>query len=186
MGIDYKTVSKIFKQLRAEIAGFIDVDFQELHGEIECDESYFGGHRKGTRGRGSAGKTIVFGLLERKGKVFTTVVENVEAQTLLNEIIAHTEKGSVFFTDKFRSYKSLKFYGKHHKIDHSREYAKKRIHINGLEGFWSFAKERFQKYHGVGKENFPLYLKEMEFRYNHRKENLYQLLCKIHFGPEIP
>ncbi|GAH38173.1 unnamed protein product, partial [marine sediment metagenome] len=58
-----------------------------------------------------------------------------------------------------------------------------RRHINGLEGFWSFAKERLLKYHGVSQNHFDLYLKEMEFRYNYRNENLYHLLGKIHFGP---
>ena len=68
-------------------------------------------------------------------------------------------------------------------IDHGDRFKQGRNHINGLEGFWSYAKERFLKYHGVSKNHFYLYLKEMEFRYNYRKENLYHLLIKIHFGP---
>ena len=108
---------------------------------------------------------------------------NIHYQTLINEIINHAEKGSVFYTDKFKSYKSLKFYGKHISIDHGKEFGKGRRHINGLEGFWSFAKEPLLKYHGVSKSYFHLYLKEMEFRYNYRKENIYHKLIKIHFGP---
>ncbi|SVE33512.1 uncharacterized protein METZ01_LOCUS486366, partial [marine metagenome] len=125
----------------------------------------------------------VFGMLERQGRIFTAIVDNVTAETLMNEIINHAEKGSVFYTDKFKSYKSLKFYGKHISIDHGKEFGKGRRHINGLEGFWSFAKERLLKYHGVSKSYFHLYLKEMEFRYNYRKENIYHKLLKIHFGP---
>ena len=63
--------------------------------------------------------------------------------------------------------------GKHIAIDHGKEFGKGKHHINGLEGFWSFAKERLLKYHGVSKSYFHLYLKEMEFRYNYRKENIY-------------
>ncbi len=64
-----------------------------------------------------------------------------------------------------------------------RAFIKGRRHINGLEGFWSFAKERLLKYHGVSKNHFLLYLKEMEFRYKYRKEKLCHLLIKIHFSP---
>ena len=68
-------------------------------------------------------------------------------------------------------------------INHSKTFVKAKNHINGLENFWSFAKERLLKYHGISKNNFHLYLKEMEFRYNYRKENIYHLSTQIHFGP---
>jgi transposase len=110
-------------------------------------------------------------------------LDDVSAETLLKAIRRHAEKGSVFYTDNFKSYKSLTFYGKHIKVDHRKEFGKGKRTINGLEGFWSCAKERFLKYHGVGKNHFPLYIKEMEFRYNYRKENLYHQLVEIHFGP---
>ena len=170
-----------YMQYRLEIYDFLSQEFTRLSGEIECDESYFGGKRKGTRGRGSAGKIKVFGMLERQGKICTTVVDDVTAETLMNEIRDNSEKGSVFYTDKFRSYKSLKFFGKHLTVDHNNYFIKGRRHINGLEGFWSFAKERLLKYHGVSKDHFLLYLKEMEFRYNYRNEKLYHLLINIHF-----
>ncbi|CAM2828236.1 hypothetical protein GLPA100918_04735 [Glaesserella parasuis] len=44
-----------------------------FEGEIEADESYFGGTRKGKRGRGAVSKTAVFGLLKRDGKVYTVI-----------------------------------------------------------------------------------------------------------------
>ena len=97
----------------------------------------------------------------------------------MKEIKTKTKKGSVFYTDTWKSYNSLKQYGKHNKINHEKEFAKKHNHINGIEGFWSFAKERFHKYHGISKTNYPLYIKEMEFRFNHRNENVYNLLIDI-------
>jgi len=58
-----------------------------------------------------------------------------------------TKKGSVFFTDDWKSYNSLEQYGKHNIIKHSEyEFANEKNHINGIEGFWSYAKERFHKY----------------------------------------
>jgi transposase len=183
--LGYNKVLWKYMEFRIEIDAFAQKEFHQLSGEIECDESYFGGKRKGPRGRGSANKIKVLGLLERQGRIYTTVVENVQAETVLSEIKGHSRKGSVFYTDQFRSYKSLKFYGKHLTVDHGKEFKKGRSHINGLEGFWSFAKERLLKYHGVSQKYFYLYLKEMEFRYNYRKQNLMDLLIKIHFSPYL-
>ena len=98
------------------------------------------------------------------------------------EIKAKTEKGSVFYTDDFKSYKSLKHYGKHSKIKKTKAYARGRTHINGIEGFWSFAKERFYKYHGIHKDNYYLYLKEMEFRFNHRNSDIFKKMFEIIYG----
>jgi len=173
------------------IARYCLEEGKQLRGEIEIDESYFGGKRKGNRGRGAKNKAIVFGILERKGKVHTVIVQDVSADTLMNEIKNKTKKGSVFYTDGWKSYASLQQYGKHNIIDHDKELVNNHNHINGIEGFWSFAKERFHKYHGISKTNYPLYIKEMEFRFNNRNNNVYKLLIDIcivrrQFSPESP
>ena len=121
-------------------------------------------------------------ILERNGKVYTKVVTNVSAETLMDEIKEKTKKGSVFYTDCFKSYKSLKQFGEHLRINKTYSFAKGKTHINGIEGFWSYAKERFHKYHGINHENYPLYLKEMEFRFNHRNEDVFKLLVDIILG----
>ncbi len=136
----------------------------KLKGEIELDEAYFGGRRKGKRGRAAAGKSVVFGLLERDKRVYTKVVESVSAEELMKHIQAKTRKGSVYFTDAFRGYQSLKRYGKHHTINHSKEFVSRRTprnHMNGIEGFWSYAKHILYQYRGVSKYHFPMYLKEI-------------------------
>ena len=178
--LDYKTVQSRFMQFRKLIAEYCNNESNKLNGELEIDESYFGGKRKGQRGRGAKDKTIVFGILERKGKIYTKIVENVSAETLMNEIKNKTLKGSVFYTDGWKSYASLEQYGKHNIIDHDKELVDINYnHINGIEGFWSFAKERFHKYHGINKDNYLFYLKEMEFRFNNRDNNVYTLLMNI-------
>ena len=113
-------------------------------------------------------------MLERNGKIFTTVMDDISAGSLMEAIQKHSVKGSVFYTDQFRSYKSLRFYGRHLTVD------LKAYKCTG--GVLDFAKERFLKYHGVGGNHFYLYLKEMEFRYNYRKNNLFELLTYIHFS----
>ena len=180
LNINYRLIHRNFMQFRKLIAEYCNKEANKLNGELEIDESYFGGKRKGNRGRGANNKTIVFGILERNGKIYTKIVENVSKETLMKEIENKTQKGSVFYTDGWKSYASLEQYGKHNIIRHDKdEFAKEKNHINGIEGFWSFAKERFHKYHGIKKNNYPMYLKEMEFRFNNRNESVFNLLFDI-------
>lgn len=185
--LNYKSVSSRYSAYRDAIVAFALQEFRKLRGKVEADESYFGGRRKGNRGRGAFNKQAVFGVLERNGRVYTTVVDDVSAKTLFEHIKKATRKGSVFYTDDFKSYKDLKQYGKHNRVKHSKTFGKGHNHINGIEGFWSYAKERFHKYHGISKQNYLAYIKEMEFRFNHRNEQLYPLLVGIirQFAPKI-
>jgi transposase len=72
---------------------------------------------------------------------------------------------------------------KHFSGDSGRRFSRGGVHINGMDGFWGYAKERMNKFHGVSGEKFPFYLKEMEFRYNHRHESIFntlvQYLCDL-------
>ncbi|MBI4828427.1 MAG: IS1595 family transposase [Nitrospinae bacterium] len=173
-GVSYPTALRVFTTIRrAILAG---EELSVFRREVEADESYFGGRRKGPRGRGAAGKVPVFGILERHGRVKVTVVPNVTARTLLNETVKMVKRGTLVYTDKFGGYDALAFCGyRHLKVDHGKRFARGRVHINGLEGFWSYAKGKLYKHHGVSPEKFPLYLYEMQFRYNHRREDLFEM-----------
>jgi transposase len=179
MGVSYPTVLRAYTIIRKAItAHSLDGDIL-LKGEIEADETYFGGRRKGKRGRGSKNKIPVFGILERKGIVRVEVLKNITAEEILTYTIKTVRRGSIVYTDKFRSYDSLMFCGyRHLRIDHGKRFARGKVYINGLEGFWSYAKERIIKFHGVSKEKFPFYLKEMEFRYNNRRKNLFSIIAQ--------
>ena len=184
MNLAYNTVYTAIETIRYSILAHAEDAFDLLGGEIELDESYFGGRRKGNRGRGAAGKVPVFGVLERQGKVRVTVVPDVSAKTLIGLTVKTVRRGSIVYTDKFRSYDSLMFCGyRHLKVDHNKRFSSGKVYINGLEGFWSWAKEKIIKHHGVSKEKFPLYLKELEFRYNNRHtdifENVADYMCDL-------
>jgi transposase len=175
MKLSYNTVYRAIETIRYSILAHAEDAPDLLTGEIELDESYFGGRRKGNRGRGAAGKVPVLGILERQGKVRVTVVPDVSSRTLINLTVKMVRRGSIVYTDRFRSYDSLMFCGyRHLKIDHNKRFSSGKVYINGLEGFWSWAKERIIKHHGVSKEKFPLYLKELEFRYNHRHTDIFE------------
>ena len=134
LGLDAKTITRVYQRLRMVLFHTAELEGAKLSGEIEMDESYFGGARKGQRGRGARGKSIVFGLLERDGRVYTKVVESVSAGAHIEN---HTRKGSVYNTDAFRGYQSLQRFGKHLVVNHSKEFVNQRTknHINGIEGF---------------------------------------------------
>ena len=109
-----------------------------LEGEIEVDESYFGGRRKGKLGRGTADKVAVFRLLKRQGKVYAVIVSDAKTDTLLPIIRQKVKSDSIVYTDTFRSYNALDVSEfKHSRINHSELFADKRTHINGIP------KERF-------------------------------------------
>lgn len=177
--LSYPTVLNALTWLRMAIVANAPDSQELLCGEVEMDETYFGGRRKGKRGRGALNKVPVFGILERNGVVKVEVVKNVQAKTLLGLTIKTVRRGSIVYTDKFKSYDALMWCGyRHLKLDHKKQFSMGKVYINGLEGFWSYAKERLIKHHGVSKEKFPFYLKEMEFRYNNRDKSLFLLLCK--------
>ena len=178
LNVSYRAVYGAVTTIRLAILSHAEDAQALLDGEVELDEAYFGGRRKGNRGRGAAGKVSVFGILERDGLVHVNVVPDVSAATLLKLTVKKVRRGSVVYTDKFRSYDSLMFCGyRHLKVDHGKYFSSGKVYINGLEGFWSWAKERFIKHHGVSKKYFPLYLKELEFRYNNRKHDFFDLIA---------
>ena len=178
MGLSYRTVYRAVSAIRFSILSHARDAEGLLAGEIELDESYFGGKRKGKRGRGAAGKVPVFGILERNGIVQVSMVPDVSAEPLLGLTVKKVRRGSVVYTDKFKSYDSLMFCGyRHLNVDHQKRFSSGKVYINGLEGFWSWAKERFIKHHGVSKKYFPLYLKELEFRYNNRHSDIFDMVA---------
>ena len=139
-------------------------------GEIEVDESYFGGHRKGKRGRGAVGKMPVFGLLKRGGKVYTKIISDAKSDTLMPIIQGKVIPDSIVYTDCWRGYNVLDVSEfKHYRINHSKLFADKHNHINGIENFWNQAKRHLRKFNGVPRDHFPLFLKECEWRFNNPK-----------------
>ncbi|WP_410681990.1 IS1595 family transposase [Avibacterium paragallinarum] len=168
LDIQPNTAALFYHKIRLVIGYHLSLEVNEIfEGEIELDESYFGGHRKGKRGRGAAGKVAVFGLLKRQGKVFTVVLENTKSETLLPVIKRKIKPDSWVYTDTYRSYDALDVSEFHHeRINHSELFAVKQNHINGIENFWNQAKRILRKYNGINRKNFPLFLKECEFRFN--------------------
>ena len=180
LGINRHSAERVYHLIRLRLAAECEKQ-SPFEGEVEVDESYFGGHRKGNRGRGAAGKVPVFGLLKRQGMVYTRIVKDVSRETLRKIIRTQVVPESIIYSDGFRSYDGLILDGfKHYRIRHEETFARKYNHINGIENFWGFTKTKLKKYYGINRKYLYLYLKEMEFRFNNRKDpNLGLLMRKI-------
>jgi len=168
VGVNKITATQFYHRLRIVIAERLAEEAAELAGEIEVDESYFGGVRKGKRGRGAAGKVPVFGLLKRGGRVFVLPVKDTRSNTLIPIIACKVQPDSVVYTDSFRVYDQLDVTDFHHmRINHSKLFADRENHINGIENFWNQAKRHLRRYNGIPRQNFHLFIKECEWRFNY-------------------
>ena len=168
LGINRKSAAFFYHRLREIIAEQLD-QTAPFAGPVELDESYFGGHRKGKRGRGAGGKVAVFGILKRGGRVYTLVAPDLRRDTLMPIIRDKVVPDSVVYTDSFNVYDVLDVSEfRHHRINHTEAFAQdKHNHINGIENFWNQAKRTLSRYNGIPRAHFALFLKEAEFRFNY-------------------
>lgn len=181
-GVNRNTAILYYHKLRETIAEHVAHE-SPFNGEVEIDESYFGGRRKGKRGRGAAGKVVVFGILKRGGRVYTAVPPDLKRATLMPIIRQRVEPDSVVYTDGLSVSRPAEAGGdtlnasgfEHYRIDHGEGYvdygtgrANGRLaHINGIENFWNQAKRHLRRYNGIPKAHFELFLKESEWRFNY-------------------
>ena len=180
-GLSLRSVNPIYLKLRRRLAAWSEAE-RPFAGEVEVDESYFGPRRvRGKRGRGAGGKTIVFGIFKRQGHIYTEIVPNCRQKTLQKAIRGRVSLDTIIHSDGWSGYDGLVDvgYAKHLRVSHEEnQFASGRSHVNGIESFWSYAKRRLSKFNGVPKHTFYLHLKETEFRFNHRRVNLYRTLLR--------
>ena len=168
VGVQANMSIRFFMRLHRLVAG--GLPSCRLGGEAEAGESRFGGVRKGGRGRGAAGKVAVFGLLKRGGKVWKGLQGDHSKrrdQTLPLIIHGKAEPDGIVCTDTFAACNAPDISDFHHRrINHSRLFADRRNHINGIGNFRNRAKRHMRKYNGVKPDNFHRFLKECEWRVN--------------------
>ena len=183
IGVTQKTAWFMEHRIRAAMQSGT---FEKLSGDVEADETYIGGKaenmhewnklRKGIQGRGTVGKAIVFGLLERNAgdmasKVTTKVVRNARKKTLQPEIKNNVNAGSNLFTDALQSYNGMDEFV-HQSIDHATEYVRGNVHTNGIENYWSLFKRALRgTYVSCDASHLFRYLDEQTFRFNNRRDN---------------
>jgi transposase len=170
LGVSYPTAFRIAHTIR-DYMGEQDGE-PPLTGHVEIDETYVGGKRAGKRGRGAAGKSVVFGMLERDGELYTKVVPDASRASLIPEITRQLPKGTRISSDEWLPYRVLSSLGYDHRtVDHgAKKWAAGDTHVNTLEAFWSMLKRSIRGTHiHISARYLPKYLGEFEYRYNLRK-----------------
>lgn len=153
-----------------------------LNNIVEIDETYIGGKesskgfkplKNGTQGRSTKHKIPVLGMVERKGKVVTHIIENVKSVTLTESIIKNVNKDSIIYTDGWKGYNMIDKLYNHLFVKHNNnEFVNKGVYTNTIEGFWSLLKRGFYGiYHRISKHHLQMYINEFVFRYNTRTLN---------------
>ena len=178
LGVTQKTAWFMLHRIRLAMQ---DGNFEKLSGEVEADETFVGGlsknmHKsrraKAIHGTGGVGKTVAMGILQRKGKIKTMVVPNVQRETLHAEIRKHVEPGSELFTDAWKAYRGLAPEYLHQIIDHAVSYVEGKVHTNGIENFWTLLKRALKgTYTHCDPCHLFRYLDEQSFRFNERQRN---------------
>jgi transposase len=169
VGVPRNTAALFFSKVRAVLAAHQERAMAAaFDGPVEIDESYFGGHRKGRRGRGAAGTVAVFGILKRGGRVYARMIADCGRATLLPIIRRQVAPDSVVYSDGWSAYDTLSVEGyQHERVNHDEELVSADgRHINGIENFWNQAKRHLRKFNGVPKGSFPLFLQECVWRFN--------------------
>lgn len=187
LSLERKTVTVIYQRIRRRLAEDCERDLPWTAGEVEVDDSYFGPRRvRGKRGRGAGGKTPVIGLRKRQGKVYAEVVPNCSRAVLQGVIRGRVPLASVIHSDGWAGYDGLVDvgYAKHFRVrHHANEFVRSEVHlvthVNGIESFWSFAKHRLAKFHGIAPHTFYLHLKECEWRFNTPRQQRYKTLLDL-------
>jgi transposase len=183
LGVTYKTAWRMFHLIRTKL---MEQDGDPLSGDVEADETLIGGKMRNPdrREREALGwdrkrydnerkKTMVFGAVERGGRVRATVIPNSSGQTLHNAVQTYVMPGSILFTDEWGGYTTVgKTMKAHQRIRHSdRVYVEGDVHTQTIEGFWSLTKNGIRGvYHSVSKKHLQGYLNEYAWRYNHRDD----------------
>lgn len=166
------------------------MDTPKLKGQVEVDETYFGGkeankpeHKKLHKGRGPVGKTAVLGAVDREtGNIVATVIDNTNKETLQGFIQDTVEEGSAVYTDSHKSYTGLEELGyEHTAVKHSaNQYVIGMAHTNRIESFWSLMKRGVTGvHHWVSVKHLPAYVDEFATRSNLRKGGTHKFMCFI-------
>ena len=185
-GISKPRILRALMYVRKVIANDIPEQFS---GIVEVDETYLGGQWKNKRksirakgakrGRGTA-KQPVFGIYARRGVVWAEIVDDTKAKTLQPLITKQVKSGSTVCSDTWKGYTGIATKGYVHRlVDHIREFANGKAHINGLEGFWGYLKRQLAAKGGIRRERLGLYLGEYVWKYNNRKLTVDEQVNKL-------
>lgn len=152
LGVTYKTAWRMATQIRKLMESGGDM----LSGTVEIDEAF-------------VSRKPVLGAIERGGSVKTKVVESANSSSIAVNVIKNVKEGSELMSDSNRSYAWLDRHYERKAVNHSKEYANGRIHINSMESFWGQVKRSIAgTHHWVSPKYLQQYLDFFSFQHSHR------------------
>jgi len=188
LGVTYKCAWRMCHELRKLMAS-ADHDFgggPTLKGHIEIDETFIGGRRKADE---PDNKTIIFGMVERDGKIVAGPIPDVTTYTVEGIINENIVAGSTIRTDEHRAYQGPRHAYKHDTVNHSeKEYVRGIHHVNGLESHWSLFKRAIKGTHvHISAKHSWKYVSEFSYRRNMRKSHwaMFNLLVQAFALPRL-
>ena len=174
--LNRNTINTLFKKFRERIMELAERERIINAMLVQVDESWFGTSRK--RGSWFCFPTIVFGMISNEGKVYTEIIGKVCKADIMPIIRRCCTYGATILSDAAPVYKGLSgMRYRHSSVNHSLgEFSRGRITTNSIESYWSWAKLRLSKFKGIKADSVQIHLKECEWRFNHRHEDIYMLL----------
>jgi len=178
LGVTYKTAWRMANLIRNDLMAQDDDSL--LTGEVEADETAYGGRPKAGMTRGmtmpeaqtfaKARKVGIVAMVEREGRVRAFVQPREGA---LDTVSQHVSPHATVYTDEWAGYRNLRAtHPTHRTIRHGdKVYAKGDIHTQTVEGFFGNVKNGIAgNYHGVSPKWLQSYFNEYVWRYNHRDD----------------
>ncbi|MFO7963283.1 MAG: transposase [Desulfobacterales bacterium] len=179
VGLSYNTVYGALNTLRYAILAHAEdapAYFCRKTGYVKC---CYGGNRSCDTRRCLIEDVPVFGIQHVGNQVQVRLVPDVTPGNLIRSEVKKIRRGSIIYTDRYKAYDGMLYYGYHHARVMSDDcFPEDYVFMNRINGFWTWSRDRFVKYYGVSSINFPLYLKELEFRYNHREQDIFEILSQ--------
>ena len=177
VNLSYKTTLKAYNILRNTIIDMLSYQDPILEAEIKAmnrDYTRIADVEKITTNQN---QPTVFGIIEHENNVTVEIIKNITAKKIMKHPIKKARRGSIVYTDKWNGYDTLMFCGfQQMKNIHNKRFKNERVLIDSIKGFWQFAQTQLVKPHVLSKERFLYYMKEMEWRYNHQKQNMFDLM----------
>ncbi len=119
------------------------------------------------------GKTAVFGMIERGGRVRSRVVPDTRRATLNSIMLDEIDADATLITDGHSSYRSMHRHMRHEVVDHEIEYVRPddpTLHTQNIENYWSiFKRALVGTFHHISEGYLPMYLHEFDFRGSRRQ-----------------
>ena len=186
VAVTYKTAWHLAHRIRKAFPGVVE----QFTGPVEADETAIGGveknkhgSKKRSQGRGSVGKTMVHGVLDRAtNQVVAGAVETTDAITLQGRVVDATMPTAQVYTDEALAYAGLP--RRHEAVQHKTgEYVREQAHTNGIESFWAMLDRGIMgNFHHVSPKHLDRYIREFAGRHNQRSQDTMQQMQRVAGG----